>query len=219
MVLNKQKGNMYSFITHTWNPIKGKCPHECSYCYMKRFDVGKLRLDEKALKDNLGEGNTIFVGSSCDMFAEKVDKDWIKKVLTKCRNFEGNTYLFQTKNPSRFWKFRCDYPRNYIFGITLETNREDNFHKAISRKARVSWMDEKWMQRVMITIEPIMDFDLNIFVDMIKEVNPEWVNIGADSQRHNLQEPSEEKIKELIKELKKFTEVKIKDNMKRLGKF
>lgn len=37
MVLNEQKGNMYNFITHTWNPIKGKCWHDCSYCYMKKF--------------------------------------------------------------------------------------------------------------------------------------------------------------------------------------
>jgi len=27
MTLNKQKGNMYGFVTHTWNVIKGKCPH------------------------------------------------------------------------------------------------------------------------------------------------------------------------------------------------
>lgn len=36
MGLNKAKGNMYEFITHTWNPIKGKCPH--------------VRFDEKELK-------------------------------------------------------------------------------------------------------------------------------------------------------------------------
>ena len=32
--LNVAKGNMYGFITHTWNPIKGHCYHQCSYCYM-----------------------------------------------------------------------------------------------------------------------------------------------------------------------------------------
>ena len=26
-MLNEQKGNMYGFVTHTWNPIKGKCFH------------------------------------------------------------------------------------------------------------------------------------------------------------------------------------------------
>jgi DNA repair photolyase len=42
MPLNPSKGNMYPFVTHTWNPIRGKCPHDCSYCYMKndRADSG-----------------------------------------------------------------------------------------------------------------------------------------------------------------------------------
>ena len=50
MPLNKSIGNMYNFITHTWNTIKGECPHGCSYCYMKRW--GKqppLHFDEKEL--------------------------------------------------------------------------------------------------------------------------------------------------------------------------
>ncbi len=208
---------MYGFVTHTWNPIKGKCPHDCKYCYMKGFPVGELRLDEKCLKDNLGENNFIFVGSSTDMFAKEVPKVWIEKVLTKCRNYEGNTYLFQTKAPHRFWGF-SNYPRNTIFGVTLETNRNTypEFSLASSPKSRVSNMKEWFMKRKMITIEPIMDFDLEHFVDMIKEINPEWVNIGADSKGHNLPEPSKEKIEALIKELEKFTEVKLKDNLMRL---
>ena len=35
MNLNQSKGNMYEFITHTWNPIKDRCYHDCAYCYMK----------------------------------------------------------------------------------------------------------------------------------------------------------------------------------------
>ena len=219
MTLNKQKGNMYSFATHTWNPIKGKCPHDCSYCYMKRFPQGELRLDEKCFKDNLGENKFIFVGSSVDMFANEIPKEWIKRVLAKCRNFEGNTYLFQTKNPSQFWMFSGKYPRNTIFGTTLETNRDmRSISKAQSSRARVSNMQEWFMKRKMVTIEPILDFDLDEFVEMIKKINPEWANIGADSKNNHLLEPSPKKVKDLIKELRKFTEVKIKDNLKRLLK-
>ena len=36
-MLNKQKGNMYGFVTHTWNTVKGRCKYDCRYCYMKRF--------------------------------------------------------------------------------------------------------------------------------------------------------------------------------------
>ena len=35
MGLNLSNGNMYKFVNYTWNPIKGKCLHDCSYCYMK----------------------------------------------------------------------------------------------------------------------------------------------------------------------------------------
>ena len=40
--LNVAKGNMYGFITHTWNPIKGHCYHQCSYCYMNNSSVQLL---------------------------------------------------------------------------------------------------------------------------------------------------------------------------------
>lgn len=218
MTLNPQKGNMYDFVNSTWNPIKGKCSHDCSYCYVKVWGKqNPIHLVEKELEDNLGENNFIFVGSSTDMFANDVPKEWIEKVLEKCRNFEGNTYLFQTKNPSRFWFFSNQYPRNTIFGTTLETNRDTKeISKAQSPKARVSNMQDWFMERKMITIEPICDFDLDEFVQMIKQIKPEWVNIGADSKGHKLQEPPKEKILALIAELEKFTKVKIKDNLKRL---
>lgn len=35
-MIKESKGNMYEFVTHTWNPIKGKCSHGCTYCYMKK---------------------------------------------------------------------------------------------------------------------------------------------------------------------------------------
>jgi DNA repair photolyase len=186
---------------------------------MKKFDVGELRLDEKALNDNLGAGNVIFVGSSTDMFANEVPKEWIKRVLLNCKNYEGNTYLFQTKAPQNFWSFSTDYPRNVIFGVTLETNRDTllAYSLAPNPKSRVSNMKEWFMERKMISIEPIIDFDLNEFVNMIKEISPEFVSIGADSKNSNLPEPSKEKIEELIKELRNFTEVKLKYNLKKLS--
>ena len=51
---------------------------------------------------------------------------------------------------------------------------------------------------------------------MIETIQPEWVNIGADSGYNNLPEPPKEKILQLIDELKKFTKVKNKENLSRL---
>ena len=46
-MLNEAKGNMYSWVTHTWNTVKGECPHGCTYCYMHRWGQQKpVRFDE-----------------------------------------------------------------------------------------------------------------------------------------------------------------------------
>ncbi len=49
MGLNKSNGNMYEWITHTWNTIKGECYHDCSYCYMKKWGKPKLKLKKQKL--------------------------------------------------------------------------------------------------------------------------------------------------------------------------
>ena len=40
MTLNKQNGNMYPWVTHTWNPLIGECPHRCKYCYVPDMKRG-----------------------------------------------------------------------------------------------------------------------------------------------------------------------------------
>ncbi len=219
MPLNKSKGNMYDFVTHTWNPIKGKCYHDCSYCYMKRWGKQKpVRLDEKELKTDLGENNFIFVGSSCDMFAIDIPKRWINNILAYCELF-NNKYLFQSKNPIRFLNVSGKWP-NTIFCTTIETNRRyyemGNGPETLIRAhglRKISYYIPTY-----ITIEPIFNFDMRPFIELLKLANPKQINIGADSGNNNLPEPPKEKIQDLIKELEKFTKVKLKKNLDRLIK-
>jgi len=215
MAMNPVKGNMYGFVTHTKNYIKGKCSHDCPYCYMKIWKQKPLRLDEKEFKEDLGKDNFIFVGSSTDMFANDVPEEWILEVLDHIGNYPSNKYLFQTKNPKRLNEFQ--FPYHSIIAITLETNRDYALGNAPYRMNRVKDFAQ-FNGKKMITIEPIMDFDIIPFVYWIQDLKPELVAIGADSKNHNLPEPSPDKINALIKELKKFTEVKLKDNLKRLIK-
>ncbi|RLF50568.1 MAG: hypothetical protein DRN24_06330, partial [Thermoplasmata archaeon] len=152
-MLNKQKGNMYPWVTHTWNPIKGKCPHMCSYCYMRKYwdRLGNPYLDTKCFKDNLGEGNTIFVGSSIDMWAEEIPSEWITKVLDYIKKYPKNTYLFQSKNPDRFDYFTL--PQKVILGTTIESNR----HYKISKAPHIvdRWYAMMYYKtKKMISIEP-----------------------------------------------------------------
>ena len=216
MVLNKQKGNMYDWITHTWNPVRGRCPHKCTYCYMKRFDVGELRIDDKTLNDKLGKDKVIFVGSSTDMFASAIPSEWIHKVLSVCRE-NDNTYLFQSKNPGRFLNFLPYFPLKTFLGTTIETDRFYNGY-APTPKRRIDAMKllSQHGCKTMISIEPIISFNMMPFVKAIRDIGPVFVSIGADSQGHDLDEPGLVKVNALIKELKEFTEVRIKDNLKRL---
>lgn len=216
MPMNKQKGNMYPWVTHTENIIRGDCIHECIYCYMERFPQGELRLDEGEFNTNLGENNTIFFGSSTDMWAEEIPSEWITKVLSYCRVFTENSYLFQTKNPRRFHEFIDDFPSDVILGVTLESNQDHGTTKAPSPKERMTAMVELDGFPKMVSIEPIEEFDVTTFVTWIRAIAPSFVSIGADSQGHKLPEPPGEKIGELIAHLQSFTEVKVKPNLKRL---
>jgi len=214
MGLNKSKGNMYDFITHTWNTVKGECYHDCSYCYMKRW--GKLRpvrFDEKELKTDLGSGNFIFVGSSCDMWAYTIPDQWIFATLIHCNKFD-NDYLFQTKNPYNIRRILV--PKSRVC-VTLESNRHypEIMQNCPTPSQRVEQM-KLIRHPLYVTIEPIMDFDLIEFVEMLKKCDPVQVNIGADSGNHKLPEPPLEKVLELIAELEKFTTIHNKANLKRL---
>lgn len=207
---------MYEWITHTGNTIKGQCPHDCSYCYMKRWgNQHEFHLDEKELETPTPEGNFIFVGSSCDMFAKDIPEDWIIKTLNHCNEF-NNRYLFQSKNPERINE--NDLPDNSVICTTIETNRVyseimRNAPDPVDRAIKFSRLpfEEKY-----ITIEPIMDFDTDELFEMIVICKPKQVNIGADSGGNKLPEPSIEKIMVLIKMLEPFTTVKRKKNLARL---
>ncbi|MBN1377836.1 MAG: DUF5131 family protein [Gammaproteobacteria bacterium] len=226
MPLNKQKGDMYGFITHTLNVIKGRCSHDCTYCYMKKWgDLGPIRFDKSELKTNLGSGNFIFVGSSTDMFAADVMECWIDRTLNLCSEFPGNKYLFQTKNPKRFLQFTAFrsesltlFPPETILGTTIESNRRYGVSRApgVYRRADAMRLLAGQGYETMITIEPLLDFDLDKMVELIKYARPAWVNIGADSGGHDLPEPDPEKIKQLIEALKDIPTIKLKNNLERI---
>jgi hypothetical protein len=74
--------------------------------------------------------------------------------------------------------------------------------------SNITEIEEKY-----ITVEPVMDFDLGKFTEIIKACSPRQVNIGADSGNNRLPEPPKEKILKLVKELCRFTEVKVKSNL------
>lgn len=228
MALNKSKGNMYGFVTHTWNPLGGECSHKCSYCYVndlkQKSEVimnkysGSPRIWETEMKTYLGNHNTIFVCDMMDLFADDVPEEDIIRILRKCNESDrSNQFLFQTKNPMRI--VRDDYIRHNIRpGSIICTTIETNFGREDIRDAMQFLGDISTFLDIIITIEPIMKFDLSGLLQMITSIpNIVQINIGADSKNSGLEEPTSEEVYELIKALKTMGyKLYIKDNLKRL---
>lgn len=216
MSLTKQQGNMYDWVTHTHASLIGECPHQCEYCFaktsaanriLKRYS-GPLRLDPKAMKDNLGKGRVIFKEHMNDLFADNVPTQYILDILEHTERFPCNTYVFQTKNPLRATLFQSRIPilaedtpqqrlpMRAMFGTTMETNRwipevMRNSPPPASRHIGMLQMKLKRPDlKLFVTIEPILAFDLEVFADAIVDLRPDFVNIGADSKNNNLPEPT-----------------------------
>lgn len=213
----KDNNNMYDWVTDTFNGIKGKCLHGCSYCYMKKLPLGDLRFDRKELKTHFGKGKVIFIGSSTDMFADNVPSEWINEILQLCRRYPENKYLFQTKNTKRFHEFNFDF--DVVLGTTIETNKwYDGIMGGPSIEKRAYHLSQINSVK-MVTIEPILKFDLDPLVELITQCNPSWINIGADSKGNNLPEPTQKEVGLLLNKLKETIDIKIKTNLKRIGDF
>lgn len=222
-------GNMYKFVTHTWNPIKGVCYHRCRYCYMnvlrpKNYECAPVMVDNE-FEIDLNVGKVIFVGDGIDMFAENVPDEWILRVLDYCAGFNDQragqkkiVYLFQSKNPSRFLQF-LDHRvfKHAIIGTTIETNRYYpeimvNSPKIEDRAIAMKSISEKGFY-TMITAEPLLAFDKTELVEIIRQCNPRFVNIGRESKRKVwVPEPTSAQVKVLVAELREITKVIIKSN-------
>lgn len=231
MRLNESKGDMYEFITHTWNPIKGRCYHDCAYCYMKSYvpNPQPIHLDEWELKGIFQRDQFIFIGSSTDDFASDVPSEWITKVLDFCVEATSHQpeeqktrFLIQTKNPERILEF-IEHPlfqsKRVVVCTTIETNRHypEIMHNAPTPENRAEAMAKIADHgiKTFVTIEPIMDFDIDEMVGLIRLCKPEQVNIGANTYKAiQLPQPSNgDKLVSLIFQLIPYTKIKVKKNL------
>lgn len=103
--MNKQGPKGIGWCTHTWNPIKGKCPVACDYCYARRiydrfgYDP-TIRFDEKELMApyKLKKPAKIFVGSTMELFGDLIHP-WMEDILKVVRSNRRHTFQFLTKVP------------------------------------------------------------------------------------------------------------------------
>ncbi len=225
----KMRTRMFSVVTRTWNPITG-CTHLCVYCWAKQLAETKLREHPKYREGFVPRfheyemrmrfnGGIVFVSDMGDMFCRGVPDEWIRRVLDHIRGFPETYFLLLTKNPARFHDFVDEMPRNAILGATIETNRDDLYYKynisgAPPPSERYEAMKTLDWPLKFISIEPILDFDLEEFAGWVRDISPFMVYVGYDNYNHRLPEPPLGKTEELVSRLSEFTLV-IRKSMRR----
>lgn len=230
-MLKESKGNMYPWVTHTHTHLGGECTHKCTYCYVENPRWGRparyqgdLRLIGKEFSVNYGTGKTIFIENCNDLFANDVPHNFIIQILDHCKKYPDNTYVLQSKNPGRMISCIPLFPEKVIVGATIETNRGLGLISAAPAPAvRMTAMEYFRMKfpgiKRFVTIEPVLDFDVDIFASWIDRMRPDFLNLGADSKGHGLPEPTFEKILALTEKLKEYgIELREKHNLGRLKK-
>jgi len=217
---------MFSVVTRTWNPVTG-CTHSCVYCWARRLAETKLRntekyrsgfkpaIHEREFRARFRPGEFVFVADMGDLFCDAIPDEWILRVLSYVERFPSTTFLFLTKNPARYREFLDYFPENAVLGATIETNRDDLYTRygissAPPPSARFEAMRSLKWDRKFVSVEPVLDFDLDVFAEWIREISPVMVYVGYDNYNNRLPEPPLSKTLALIDRLRQFTDVKTK---------
>lgn len=203
--------------TVTWNPFKG-CLFDCIYC-KPSFQLQARRQKWRCTDcynfvphnhperlNKIPSGETIFACGNGDI--SFCNYKFTNQIIESIKKSKKNSVFFlQSKRPEYFEAFLDKLPNSVRLLTTLETNRDDNYDK-ISRAPKPSTRYEQFLNldypNKIVTIEPIMDFDLNEFVDMIVNINPMYVWLGLNTRpkQVTLPEPSKEKFDEFRERLK-----------------
>lgn len=205
-----KKSHMYKLSVKQYNPYVG-CKHGCVYCpssfqaQLKRWAKGKCSSCYKfiphAHRERLSQTlpktrfmQFIFAFSNGDVAF--CPTPFLKEVIAIMLANQDKTFLVQSKNPKTF--NRVAFPENVILGITLETNR-DELYEGISNAPKPSQRYKDFLEikhpLKMVTIEPAVDFDVDVMVSWIKAINPCIVFLGYDSKHNYLPEPELRKAK------------------------
>ena len=212
------KNNMYKLSVNQWNPFAG-CEHECIYCkssfqrQLKRWAKKNCpgcyaftphthpeRLDQRLPRTQYMQ--FIFTCSSGDIAF--CSTEYLEEIITRIRSQPDRAFLIQSKDPGTF--DRVVFPKNVVLSTTLETNR-DGLCEGISKAPKPSQRYKDFLEvkhhLKMVTIEPVIDFDSNVMIDWIENINPCMVWLGYDSGKNRLPEPKLEKVMSLNWELAK----------------
>ncbi len=117
-----------------------------------------------------------------------------------------------------FRHYLCDFPKNAVLVATLETNRAEGYSalsKAPAPPVRFERFRALDWPRKVLTLEPLLKFDHGELVEMVREIDPEYVWLGINSKRKAkalkaLPEPSADEFWKLRESLTSFVDVRLK---------
>ncbi len=214
-----KKKRMFPFISDTCNPIGGYC-YDCRYCYIHGVRGMKIRyghmrdkysgqheLYESVLSKRFKEGRFVFPCDCIDIFHPDIPRYMVRRTLEW---IDGNEamFLLLTKNPVGFEEYKLELPNNISIGITCETNRDygkgviPNPYNRFKVFKHMVFSGEYDHYPRLISIEPIMKFDMITLYNQIKFCEPDCVAIGYDSGNNKLYEPYKSETLELIHRLR-----------------
>ncbi|MBA7577152.1 hypothetical protein ES708_18998 [subsurface metagenome] len=187
---------MFPFITKTWNPLAGKCSHECVGCWAAAFAhrhkfskyQGDPRIDPGQINRRFEKGDFVFVQTMSDLFAENVPREMILRVLESIKKSPDARFLLLTKNPKRYKSVLEFIPKNCVCGATIETDLDNDLANAPSRIERIEAMEDLEYKPKMVSVEPIRYFTVNFF-GMLVSIEPEFIAAGYDNYGNNFHEP------------------------------
>lgn len=208
--------NMYA-DARTWNPFKG-CGFACSYC------VPSFQRQAKRQKQNcrlcyrftphchperlekIPSAEIVFVCGNGDISFSPLafTREILGSIREHSRRCPEKQYYLQSKRPAYFEQFVDELPDNVLLVTTLETNRDAGY-SSVSKAPPPSERYEQFLKlkhpRKVVTIEPIMDFDPDVFARWIIGIVPEYVWLGFNSrpQQVSIPEPPVEKVAALVK--------------------
>jgi hypothetical protein len=107
------------------NPVKGKCPTACPYCYARAmYDDNKwdptIRFRPEVLDDIPRRPCRVFVGSMIELF---LFPQWLPEIFDRCQQYPGHTFIFLTKQPQELPRW-SPFPDNFDIGVSATTEEQ-----------------------------------------------------------------------------------------------
>ncbi|MBL7077756.1 MAG: DUF5131 family protein [Kiritimatiellae bacterium] len=204
--------NMYKLSVRSWNPFVG-CGFDCTYCGPSFQQQAKRRKQDcqqcyeykphehpERLDNSLPTTGFCQFIFTCDMGDISFCPDeHLERIVKRIRQESDRTFLIQSKAPATFMRVK-KWPRNVILGTTIETNRDDlcaDVSTAPPPSKRFKDLLAVDHPVKMITLEPLMSFDVDILASWVEKIHPRMVWLGYQNHGDDLPAPPLERVREL----------------------